>query len=203
MKTLRKKAKWNKNSVNRSENVSCLLRDWYKFLFVVNLTNKLYRFKYLTSMTKKIIFIFILLINTNCTINKVVKHHGVHFLEKKQSKLKISETNKNDTRSILGPPSTTNSFDTDVWVYIERKTTVSQLRTLGRKKLLTNNVLVLEFDNRGLLVNKDFYDKDQMNKLKISKNQTAVLNTKQSFINSVLTSLRRKINDPLGKRTAR
>ena len=117
--------------------------------------------------------------------------------------MKISETNKNDTRSILGPPSTTNSFDTDVWVYIERKTTVSQLRTLGRKKLLTNNVLVLEFDNRGLLVNKDFYDKDQMNRLKISKNQTAVLNTKQSFINSVLTSLRRKINDPLGKRTAR
>ncbi len=117
--------------------------------------------------------------------------------------MKISETNKNDARSILGPPSTTNSFDTDVWVYIERKTTVSQIRTLGRQKLLVNNVLVLEFDNRGLLVNKDFYDKEQMNKLKISKNETSVMNKKKSFINSVLTSLKRKINDPLGKRTAR
>ena len=38
---------------------------------------------------KKIIFIFILLIYTNCSINKVVKHHGVHILEKKQSKLKL------------------------------------------------------------------------------------------------------------------
>ena len=136
-------------------------------------------------------------------MDNVVKHHGVHFLDKKQKKLNITKTNKNDARKILGPPSTQDSFDNDIWVYIERKTTVSQLRTLGRKKLLTNNVLVLEFDNRGLLVNKDFYDKDQMNKLKISKNQTAVMNTKQSFINSVLTSLKRKINDPLGKRTAR
>ncbi len=154
-------------------------------------------------MIKKIILLFILLINTNCSINKVVKHHGVHFLEKKQNKLKISQTNKNDARQLLGPPSTTNSFDNDIWIYIERKTTVSQIRTLGRKKLLVNNVLLLEFDNRGLLVKKDFYDKEQMNKIKITKNETTVLNRKDTFINSILTSLKRKINDPLGKRTAR
>ena len=86
---------------------------------------------------------------------------------------------------------------------MERKTTVSELRTLGRKKLLVNNVLVLEFDNRGLLVKKDFYNKNQMNNLKISKSETEVLSKKQTFISSVLTSLKHKINDPLGKRTAR
>ena len=32
-----------------------------------------------------------------CSFDKVVKHHGVHFLENKQKKLIISETNKNDT----------------------------------------------------------------------------------------------------------
>ena len=36
----------------------------------------------------------------------MVKHHGVHFLEKKQAKLRISETNKNDAKLLLGPPST-------------------------------------------------------------------------------------------------
>ena len=114
-------------------------------------------------MIKIIYFLFILLINTNCSINKVVKHHGVHFLDKKHIKLKVSETNKNDARIILGPPSTTNTFDNDIWIYIERKTTVSEIKTLGRKKLLVNNVLILEFDNRGLLVKKDFYNRPSIN----------------------------------------
>ena len=133
----------------------------------------------------------------------MVKHHGVHFLEKKQENLKILSTNTNDTRNLLGPPSTKNSFDTDIWIYIERKTTVSQVRTLGRKRLLVNNVLVLEFNNRGLLVKKDFYDMNEMNKIKITKDETSVLNKKDTFIRSIVTSLRQKINDPLGKRQAR
>ena len=95
----------------------------------------------------------------------MVKHHGVHFLEKKQTKLKILESNTNDTKNILGYPSTKNTFDNDIWIYIERKTTVSQIRTLGRKKILKNDVLVLEFDKRGLLVKKDFYNIKDMNKI--------------------------------------
>ena len=133
----------------------------------------------------------------------MVKHHGVHFLDKKQTKLKITETNKNDTRKILGPPSTESSFDNDVWIYIERKTTVSKISSLGKKKLLVNNVLVLEFDQRGLLLKKDFYNKDQMNNIKIAQNETKVLNKKNSFIKNVLVSLRQKINDPLGQKSAK
>ncbi len=130
----------------------------------------------------------------------MVRHHGVHSLEKKQKKIEIFINNFNDVRELLGPPSTKNSFDTDIWIYMERKTTVSQVRSLGKKKLLVNNVLVLEFDNRGMLVKKKFFNKDQMNKLKIAKNETKVINKKDTFINTVLTSLKHKINDPLGKR---
>ena len=133
----------------------------------------------------------------------MVKHHGVHFLDKKQTKLKITETNKNDTRKILGPPSTESSFDNDVWIYIERKTTVSKISSLGKKKLLVNNVLVLEFDQRGLLLKKDFYNKDQMNNIKVAQNETKVLNKKNSFINNILVTLRQKVNDPLGQRSAK
>ena len=153
-------------------------------------------------MKTKLILLLILLLNINCSLNNVVKHHGVHFLDKKQTKLKITETNKNDTRKILGPPSTESSFDNDVWIYIERKTTVSKISSLGKKKLLVNNVLVLEFDQRGLLLKKDFYNKDQMNKIKVAQNETKVLNKKNSFINNILVTLRQKINDPLGQRTA-
>tara|TARA_B100000035_G_scaffold249679_1_gene218538 strand:+ start:240 stop:707 length:468 start_codon:yes stop_codon:yes gene_type:complete len=152
---------------------------------------------------KILLFILIFIFNYSCSLNKVVKHHGVHYLEKKQKKLVILEDNSNDVRQFLGPPSTKNYFDNDIWVYIERKTTVSNLSSLGKRRILTNNVLVLEFDSRGTLVKKNFYDKDQMNKIKISENKTSVLNKKDTFINSILVGLRQKINDPLGKRTAR
>ncbi len=133
----------------------------------------------------------------------MVKHHGIPFLEKKQKKIIILNSNKNDVELILGPPSTESSFDKDVWIYIERKTTVSKLRSLGQKKLLTNNVLVLEFDKKGILVQKKFYDKNEMNNIKISKKETSVLNKKDTFIKNILIGLRQKINDPLGQRQAK
>jgi len=153
-------------------------------------------------MRKIFYFIIIIILNTSCSFEKVVKHHGIHYLEKKQEDLKVSINNKNDVKTILGPPSTSSFFDKEVWIYIERKTTVSELKTLGRKKILVNNALVLEFDNRGLLVQKKFYDKENINNIKIAENKTKVLNKKKSFVESVITSLRHKINDPLGQRKA-
>ena len=152
---------------------------------------------------KKFFLIFILLLISNCTLNKVVKHHGVNFLEKKNEKLEVLISNKNDIISLLGPVAVKSTFDNDVWIYIERKTTASQIKTLGRKKILTNNVLILEINSQGMLVKKDFLDLTKMNKLKISKSSTAVINNKNTFISTVLTSLRQKINDPLGKRKAK
>tara|TARA_X000001036_G_scaffold350455_1_gene331154 strand:+ start:144 stop:608 length:465 start_codon:yes stop_codon:yes gene_type:complete len=147
--------------------------------------------------------ILIFFINANCSLNKVVKHHGVHFLDKKQEKLLVLNSNKNDIEKLLGPASTKSSFNNDIWIYIERKTTASQIRSFGKKKILENNVLILEIDNRGILVDKKFYDREDMNKLNISKKETNVLSEKDSFIRTVLISLRQKINDPLGKRKAK
>ena len=101
----------------------------------------------------------------HCSLNKVVQHHGVHNLEKKQTKLKLNYTNKNDIIKIVGPPSTKSTFDNDIYIYIERKTSSSKITKLGKKKLITNNVLVLEIDSSGLLVNKSFYNKDDMKKI--------------------------------------
>ena len=149
---------------------------------------------------KNIIYLFLLLFLVNCTINKVVHHHGVHNLEKKQGKLRINETNKNDIIKLIGPPSTKSTFDNDVFIYIEKKTSSSKLSKLGKKVLLVNNVLVLEIDSRGILVNKKFYNKEDMNNIKFDDNETTVSYSKRSFIYNFLSSLRQKINDPLGKK---
>ena len=148
-------------------------------------------------MNKKILFILLIFIS-NCSLNKVVKHHGVHFLEKKQGKLIINSSNKNDILEKLGPPSTESTFDNDIWIYIERKESKTSIATLGRKKLTVNNVLILEINDMGILVEKKFLNKKDMKKIKFSKNKTGVISSKDSFVYEFLTSLRQKINDPLG-----
>ena len=150
---------------------------------------------------KNILYLFILsLIVTNCSFEKVVRHHGVSFLEKKQKNLIINETNKNEIIEILGKPSTQSKFNNDVWIYIERKQTQSQFKNLGRMKIYKNDVLVLEIDNYGLLKKKDFYNVNDMEKIDIVKRTTEGNITKNSFIYDFMSSLRQKINDPLGVR---
>ena len=63
-----------------------------------------------------------------------------------------------------------------------------------------NNVLVVEVDNRGILVKKDFYNLNDMNDINLVTNVTEVDYQKTSFVYDFLSSMRQKINDPLGKR---
>ena len=150
---------------------------------------------------RNILYLFILsLIVTNCSFDKVVRHHGVSFLEKKQKNLIINKTNKNEIIEILGKPSTQSKFNNDVWIYIERKQTQSQFKNLGKMKIYKNDVLVLEIDNYGLLKKKDFYNVNDMKKINIVKKTTEGNITKNSFIYDFMSSLRQKINDPLGVR---
>jgi outer membrane protein assembly factor BamE (lipoprotein component of BamABCDE complex) len=151
-------------------------------------------------MIKIVYIIFFSLIVSNCSFKKVVKHHGVPFLEKKQSSLVINKTNKNDIVKILGNPSTKSKFDNDVWIYIERKQTQSKLTNLGKMKIYKNDVLVLEIDNYGILKKKSFFNKEDMNKLKIVELTTNTGLKKDTFIYSFMSSMRQKINDPLGSR---
>ena len=140
------------------------------------------------------------MIVTNCSFEKVVKHHGVPFLEKKQKKLIINKTNKNDIKKILGKPSTVSKFDNDIWIYIERKQTQSRLKNLGKMKIFKNDILVLEVDKYGILKKKDFYNQNDMNNIKVVKDITNKNFSKNSFIYDFMSSMRQKLNDPLGTR---
>ena len=151
-------------------------------------------------MKKYLLIIVSFFLITNCSLNKVIEYHGVQFLEKKQEKLILNSSNKNDIIKLLGAPSTTSTFDKDLWIFIERNTSSSKLIKLGKKKLLDNNVLVLEIDNKGILVGKIFLNKNNMQKIKFSQDFTKLSFSKQSFVYDFLNSMREKINDPLGKR---
>ena len=65
----------------------------------------------------KIFLIILAIFLTSCKLNKVVKHHGIHNLETKSKELFINETNINQIRNLLGPPSSTSYFDKDILIY--------------------------------------------------------------------------------------
>ena len=70
---------------------------------------------------------------------------------------------------------------------------------LGRNVLLNNNVLVLKFNNYGILEEKLFYDKNKMNEYKFAEAKTENEVKRGSFLQSFLTSLRNKMYSNAGK----
>ncbi len=102
--------------------------------------------------------------------------------------------------ALLGAPSSKSTFDNDLWIYIERKTDQSSLSKLGSERIILNNVLLLEISNKGLLKEKKFFNLNNMKEIKITERTTESQYKKKTFIYDFLSSLRQKINDPLGKR---
>ena len=150
---------------------------------------------YLLFMFKVLYIIFVILVVTSCSLKPINNYHGVAFLEKKQEKLLVNKSNKNDIIKILGAPSTESLLENDLWIYIESRKTKSSLLKLGKEILLTNNVLVLEIDNKGILKDKKFYNIDDQNDINFNKSKT-VMSDKDSFIYGVVSSLRQKIDSP-------
>ena len=150
---------------------------------------------------RKLFILFVLsLFISACTLKKVERHHGVRFLNKKQEKLTVNQSNKNDIIQLLGSPSTKSTFDNDLWIYIERKTDNSSLTKFGSERIIVNNVLLLEINNLGLLEKKEFLDLTNMQELKFAEQTTENQYKKNTFVYDFLSSMRQKINDPLGKR---
>tara|TARA_B100000029_G_scaffold451186_1_gene475554 strand:+ start:313 stop:777 length:465 start_codon:yes stop_codon:yes gene_type:complete len=140
-----------------------------------------------------ILLLLIIILLTNCQRNQVLKSHGVSFLDKRQESLVINKMNKNDVRILLGAPSTVGIFDDTVWIYIERTKTRGKLLNFGKNITLKNNVLVLKFNNRGLLYEKKLYDKKSIQEIDFSTEQEEGLSKESSFIKSFLSSIRQKM----------
>ena len=136
---------------------------------------------------------FLTLFLSNCQRNKVINSHGIMYLENRQGLLKINESNKNDVVRRLGQPHSTSIKGEDTWIYIERTKSKGKIYTLGKNILINNNVLVVSFDEYGVLKEKIFYNKDDMKKYKFTKVETQNDIRKGSFLSSFLQSLRQKM----------
>ncbi len=115
------------------------------------------------------------------------------------AKINVSQTNKNDVLEIFGAPSTKSEFNDNKWYFIERRMTNTSMLTLGREKLEVNNILVLEFDNEGILASKKIYDKEKMQDLEFSEESVSIDYAKKNIFYNIMSSVRQKIQAPIKK----
>ena len=135
------------------------------------------------------IFIFLL----NCQLQEPTKNHGILFLENRSNQLQVKVNNKNDVVKLIGNPHTKSVSNEDSWIYIERVLTKGAYHKLGQNVIKTNNILVLTFDKYGILKEKNFLNKEDINKLKFSKKITENNLSKKSFVQNFLQSVRAKM----------
>ena len=149
----------------------------------------------------KNIIILIFLITLSCSSNKVVKNHGLSALETKASKIELSISNKNDVMRLIGKPSIVSLFDENIWFYVQRESVNQSIIKLGKSKIQKNNILEIEFNDRGIVKKKNFYNLENMNELKIVKRTTEKSYNEQGSIGKMLKSIEQKVNSPKNKRT--
>ena len=142
---------------------------------------------------KNIFLIILFFFTINCSVNKVSNTHGFRFLEIKSDKILVNKTNKNDVKKLVGPPSSVSNFD-DIWLYIERKKTNQSIYKLGKKKILKNNILILEFNSMGLVSSKKFLKLEDMNDIKIAEKMTYKKFKNENKLYDILSTLRNKLN---------
>ncbi len=114
-------------------------------------------------------------------------------MKNRSDKLILNKSNKNDVINIVGQPHSKSITNENEWIYIERILTKGEYHKLGRNILKENNVLVLRFDKYGILKDKEFFDKDDKNKIEFSKKNTDNKLSQKSLIEKFLTSIRTKM----------
>lgn len=130
---------------------------------------------------------------TGCQLQEPYQNHGILFLENRSAKLKVDVSNKNDVIRNIGQPHSKSINDDNEWIFIERTLTKGEFHKLGRNIIKESNVLVLKFDKYGILKEKIFLTKDDIQKLAFSDKETSNELSQKSFVQKFLTSLRDKM----------
>ena len=112
--------------------------------------------------------------------------------------IKINENNKNDVIKILGRPHIIDKDKTEKWFYLERILTRDRVYKINKKKLLENNVVEFSFNKYGVINSKKFYNEDNMNEIKFSKDVTENNISERSFIADFLQSVKQKMYKGIG-----
>jgi len=97
-------------------------------------------------------------------------------------------SSKADVTAVIGSPTARGTFDDNTWIYISEKTQQRIGRTLGE---LDQNVLVLNFDQGGLLQGVQHFDKADSLPVSVVARTTPSPGTEASFMQQLLGNIGR------------
>lgn len=137
--------------------------------------------------------LLILVILVNCQFQEPLKTHGIIYLENRSQKLTVNKSNKNDVISVMGKPHITENEKNDNWIYVERVLSKGKYHKLGKHVLKESNILIITFDKYGVITNKKFLKKDEINKIAFSKDVTENKMSQKSFVQKFLQSVQQKM----------
>jgi len=143
---------------------------------------------------KKVILIgFCISAVLSCSYKPVIKNNGILNLEKRTTLMIVGTTNKNDVVQSIGHTILKEQPNENIWAYIE---TVEQ-KKFGKKKIIRNTLLILEFDSRGILKNKKILNKNDFNKIKFDEASTESSGLNNSFSKRIFSSIRKRAQNRL------
>ena len=133
---------------------------------------------------------FLILIFTNsCKLSPSITHSGVINLEQKKDVFFLGKTNKNDVIKEIGETLLKEYPEEKSWIYIETET---KRNLLGKKILIKNDILMLGFDDKGILLTKDFLNLKNIKDLNFNEETTSTLAIEESNSKKFFSSMRKR-----------
>ena len=142
---------------------------------------------------KKTILLTLWFALTSCNLKPVEKSNGIQNLDNRTSLLIPGETNKNDVIKIFGETLIKEISDEDKWTYFE----TIERKTLGKNKIIKNTILILEFNNKGILKTKKTLNKDDFNKVVFDSSETISLGLNDSFSKRIFSCVRKRAQNKI------
>ena len=139
--------------------------------------------------------IFFMLGFLSCSFKPIVTSSGNLNLDKKIHLILPGTTNKNDVVRLLGETLLREEPNNNKWAYIE---TVEK-KTFGKKKIIKNTLLILEFDRRGILKTKKTLNKNEFNKIAFDDSETKSFGLNNSFSKRIFSSVRKRAQNAISK----
>mgnify|MGYP001426902641 FL=1 len=136
------------------------------------------------------LFIFCLIL-TNCSSFKQPNEvHGIKNIIFKSQILKKDVSNKNDVLKLIGYQPLIDPFDKNLWSYFE---IVIEKNKLGKKEFKKNNILIIKFNNKGIINKLETYNLSNMQNIEFSESKTKSLALDESIITKILNSSRKRL----------
>ena len=104
------------------------------------------------------------------------------------AEIKAGESRREDVAALLGTPTSVGTFDPNVWYYIGQK---MEKTSFLRPDVVDRRVVVVRFDESGVVNEVEILDKDQGREIEIVERSTPTHGREMTFLEQMLGNVGR------------